>query len=77
MQNKYIKKWKVPSFSDPSKEYVVSLTTEGHFVCSCWAFLKTRKPCKHINSVLEKQQRNPISLSLQDVLELAFKTKLS
>lgn len=46
---KWIKKWKVPSFSDPEKNYTVSLALDGvTWGCSCWPWRKTRKDCKHI-----------------------------
>ena len=49
---KYEHQWDVPSDSDPSAYYTVSLTREGEYVCHCWPFLRDRtKPCKHICKV--------------------------
>ena len=49
---KYERQWDVPSDSDPSAYYTVSLTHEGEYVCHCWPFLRDRtKPCKHIRKV--------------------------
>ncbi len=49
---KYEQQWDVPSDSDPSAYYTVSLTREGEYVCHCWPFLRDRtKPCKHIRKV--------------------------
>lgn len=49
---KYEQQWNVPSDSDPSAYYTVSLTREGEYVCHCWPFLRDRtKPCKHIRKV--------------------------
>ena len=47
----YKKQWKVPSASDARKEYTVSLKDDGEYICHCFPFLKTRKPCKHILAV--------------------------
>ncbi len=48
----YERQWDVPSDSDPSSYYTVSLTQEGDYVCHCWPFLRDRtKPCKHIRKV--------------------------
>lgn len=47
---KYINQWNVPSDSDPSKNYVVSLTYENEWQCSCFGWTRhfPRKDCKHI-----------------------------
>ncbi len=49
---KYEQQWDVPSESDPSSYYTVSLTIEGEYKCHCWPFLRKREPCKHIRQVL-------------------------
>lgn len=55
---RYEQQWDVPSESDPSSYYTVSLTQEQQLICSCWPFLRDRtKPCKHIKRV----QRSEIS----------------
>lgn len=48
---RYEQQWNVPSDSDPSAYYTVSLTREGEYVCHCWPFLRNRQPCKHIRKV--------------------------
>lgn len=48
---RYEQQWDVPSESDPSAYYTVSLTQEGQLICSCWPFLRNRQPCKHIRTV--------------------------
>ncbi len=48
---RYEQQWDVPSDSDPSAYYTVSQTQEGDLICSCWPFLRTRQPCKHIRQV--------------------------
>jgi hypothetical protein len=49
---RYEQQWDVPSGSDLSSYYTVSLTQEQQLICSCWPFLRNRtKPCKHIKRV--------------------------
>jgi hypothetical protein len=48
---RYEQQWDVPSESDPSAYYTVSLTQEQQLICNCWPFLRTRQPCKHIKRV--------------------------
>ena len=45
---KWIKKWKVPSNSNPNKIYTVSQADDGTYGCSCphWCF--RRQECSHI-----------------------------
>lgn len=43
----YIKKWQVPSESN-GNIYIVSLTDENTFACSCPAWIYRRQECKHI-----------------------------
>ncbi len=46
---KWIKKWKVPSFTEEDKFYTVSLALDGTtYGCSCWPWRKHRIDCKHI-----------------------------
>lgn len=47
----YEQQWDVPSDSNPSSYYTVSLTQEGQLICHCWPFLRTREACKHIRQV--------------------------
>lgn len=44
----YKRQWKIPSSSDKSKTYTVSLTMSDQYICHCWPFLRTRKECTHI-----------------------------
>jgi len=48
MKKQYKKQWRIPSSSDKSKFYTVSLTTNDEYICHCWPFLRTRKECTHI-----------------------------
>ena len=52
---RYEQQWDVPSESDPSAYYTVSLTQEGQLICSRWPFLRNRQPCKHIRTVQSGQ----------------------
>lgn len=52
---RYEKQWDVPSASDPTAYYTVSQTQENELICSCWPFLRTRQPCKHIRLVQSGQ----------------------
>ena len=52
---RYEQQWDVPSESDRSAYYTVSLTQEGQLICSCWPFLRNRQPCKHIRKVQSGQ----------------------
>ena len=47
----WIKKWTVPSSSDPKKTYTVSQADDGTFGCSCPAWTRMRRECKHIKEV--------------------------
>ncbi len=50
--SKWIEKWQVPSSSDPSKTYTVSKNEEGGYGCSCPAWTRARRECRHIRDVL-------------------------
>jgi hypothetical protein len=52
---KYEQQWDVPSESDPSSYYTVSLTSEGEYKCHCWPYLRSHEPCKHIRQVTAGQ----------------------
>jgi len=47
----YSHKWTIPSSSDPSKSYTVSLTDDGQYECSCPQWIYRRRECKHIQQV--------------------------
>jgi len=51
MAKEYVQKWKVPSSSNPDKEYTVSLTKEGTYECSCPAWVYHRRECHHIKQI--------------------------
>ncbi len=62
-QHFYVAKYQVPSMTDPSKEYVVSLTQKGEWQCSCPRWTKSkiyrRQDCKHIFAAEDyRNQRN-------------------
>lgn len=48
---KWIRKWKVPSNTDPETEYVVSLGDDGTWGCSCRAWIYRRQRCDHIQQM--------------------------
>jgi hypothetical protein len=62
-QQYYVCKWEVPSFSDPSKAYIVSKTVSGDYQCSCPRWTKSkmyrRQQCKHIDAVLSHLPPSP------------------
>ncbi len=92
MNQKYLKQWNFPSKSNPSKTYTVSLKPDGEYICSCWPYLRTRQPCKHIKAAMnatQKAQTPTISrldvrapeeesqrISLQEVLERLLGAKI-
>lgn len=47
---KYKNQWKVPS-SSSSNTYIVSETHAGEYECSCLAWTRQRKECKHIKGI--------------------------
>jgi hypothetical protein len=49
----YVSQWEVPSNSDPTKTYKVSLTEDGTYQCSCMAWTRhmPRRDCSHITQV--------------------------
>jgi len=51
----YIRKWEVPSFTNPDKIYTVSLTKNGEYQCSCPQWIFRRKECKHIKMIRERE----------------------
>jgi len=56
--DRYRHQWMVPSRTDPTKKYKVSVRDDGVWMCSCpaWRFQKgpieNRKPCAHIRSIV-------------------------
>lgn len=50
---KYLNQWSVPSNSNPSESYTISLTYEGEWQCSCkgWTQHVPRKDCTHIRQL--------------------------
>ena len=52
MADKWIRRWDVPSESDPEKSYVVAQDVDGDYGCSCpaWRF-RGRRECRHIEAV--------------------------
>lgn len=51
MTDKWKTRWKVPSESDPDKEYTVAQDAEGEYGCSCPVWKFKRRECKHIQAV--------------------------
>lgn len=50
---KYMNQWSIPSNSDPTKRYTVSLTYDDEWQCSClgWTRHVPRRDCTHIKQV--------------------------
>jgi len=50
---KYLNQWEAPSKSNPSKKYIISLTYDGEWQCSCkgWTMHVPRKDCIHIRDL--------------------------
>lgn len=45
----WIRRWTVPSESDPTKTYVIAQASDGRMGCSCWAWRRNQdKDCKHL-----------------------------
>lgn len=51
---KWVKRWKEPSHSNPSKEYTVAITDQGEWGCDCPVWKFKRKTCKHILAVQKR-----------------------
>lgn len=80
----WVKRWSVPSESNPSKSYVVAQNREGEFGCSCPVWIFRRKECKHIRNVLtDAMSTTPIiksvdispteqPVSIKDLSQAAF-----
>jgi len=72
MAKEYVKKWKVPSSSNPDKAYTVSLTKEGAYECSCPTWIYRRQECHHVRTI----KANPdlpaarIQVGTRDLLDL-------
>ena len=54
MAQKYLRKVKVESFSNPGKFYIVAETEDGEWQCSCPVWIYRRKQCKHIQRVKQE-----------------------
>ena len=48
---RWVEKWDIPSSSNPNKTYVVAKADDGTFGCSCPAWTRMRRECKHIKAV--------------------------
>ena len=59
MPKTYTEKHKVPSHTNPMIKYTVSKTDKGEWECSCMAWIRRRKNCKHINDVLANPNAYP------------------
>jgi len=52
-KGQYKYRWEVPSSSNPDRNYVVSMSEQGTWACSCigWTRHVPRKDCKHITLI--------------------------
>lgn len=71
MTQKYVKKYTVPSDSVAGKEYLVSITENGQWQCSCKHWTTRHVECKHIARVKANPEMYETSLGTTTVgLEL-------
>jgi hypothetical protein len=73
--SKWIKRWTIPSNSEPGKEYVVSLAADGTYGCSCPAWKFRRLECSHIQLVKVgggTEGKEPPSIMLAVVREVTL-----
>lgn len=47
----WVKKWQVKSTSSKNKTYTVAQDEDGNYGCSCPAWTRMRRECKHIRMV--------------------------
>jgi hypothetical protein len=48
---RYVKQYKVASSAGSSRNYTVSITSDGDYECSCLTWTRIRLQCKHIRQV--------------------------
>ena len=61
--DKWRKRWKVQSFTNPDKEYIVAVDRDNKWGCSCpnWRFRRT-PICKHIHFVINSTDREKAAM---------------
>jgi len=72
----YIRKWLVSSRTTSGKKYVVSLTKDGEYECSCPVWIFTRKECPHIQAVKKYEAKQPTDLEVTPA-DMWLKTGIS
>jgi hypothetical protein len=83
MPEKWIKRWKVPSHSNPSVFHTVAQDKDGNYACSCPRWIHHREECKHIQEVkggswkeIGKEEGQPtLRKVLANVREVTVKKK--
>lgn len=70
LNRSYVEQWQIPSHSDPTKTYTVSLTDQGEYQCSCphWKF--RRQECKHIREAKAKLRSEQSDINKKRVEKL-------
>jgi len=76
-KDRWVKRWQVPSESDPDKTYTVAVDANGNYGCSCPVWKFRRLQCKHIDFVLsgggdtvdEKVLANKAGIQLQSLAD--------
>ncbi len=52
MGDRWTKRWKVQSQSNPDVQHTVAIDRQGRWGCSCWAWRRNQaRDCKHIETV--------------------------
>lgn len=49
---------KVDSFTDPDMAYMVVITPDGKYKCTCPDYIMRQRPCKHIEKVKREKSEN-------------------
>lgn len=47
-QDKWVRRWQIPSIHTPGKFHVVAIDKDGNWGCDCWPWKRTREECDHI-----------------------------
>lgn len=56
--DKWVKRWKVPSTTNPDQIHIVALDKDGNYGCSCPVWKFHRKECHHIIQVKSNPDAN-------------------
>lgn len=65
----YVQQWNISSFTEPSKQYKVSLDEDGNFSCSCPHHVYRKAECKHIKVAKQRQEDEIWASALNRIAE--------